>query len=587
VLTLLGWAIAEGWLYMIQISGWDIGWLLTKDLQSIKEFYPNYYWTIYVLARFIRFGVPLIFLAGCLGIPSWRSFIKQHTCSVWDKQWSLVSGTVVPLVTSLTLALTLYFLFRPYSIEPFQFQLLLSRAFLGVNVLNALLVALFSRRQLWKTLEDFLFEPQMPHALAITRILIFLFISSLYWMRFDGSNLGQLPRVHLPGMGWLIDILPISPDIYQWFCMVGGLFAFMVAIGFKTRLFLVLNAITIFYVAAVPHFFGKLAHEQMIIWVSWILAFSPCYDVFSVDAARKPAIEAVAKPLYGFHLKVIWLHFGIVYFFAGYFKLWICGFDWSLTNSMINQVQIEWFEHFDKLSVLRVDKFPVLLKFLGTAVIFFELAFVFMLFNRKWKWASVVGALTMHNMLGVIMYISFRRMLQTFYLVFIPWNEILQRLGKIPIWREQRTQPISWLRPVLLGPLFILSMNIIYGVFNLSSYPFSVYPVYAEIVLDNVRYFEYRIRNHGYEDINVWNEGKKHGFKWESYSRGEYHIIRTWKGSGQLDTSGVQTLWKRWRLDVPILEDIDSVDVYVVERPLAPEKAEERLSEEYLMSIYK
>ncbi|MBL4587154.1 MAG: hypothetical protein JKX84_08890, partial [Flavobacteriales bacterium] len=300
---------------------------------------------------------------------------------------------------------------------------------------------------------------------------------------------------------------------------------------------------------------------------------------------RKPLTKINPVSNYGFHLKIIWLHFGLIYFFAGYYKLWICGFDWALSGSMVNQVTIEWFENYDKIPNIRIDQFPTFLKVSGFMVILFEMTYAFLLFDRRTKWISIFGGLAMHNFIGKFMYISFAAMLQVFYVVFIPWNKILQKLKLIKLKLPDAPELPRLSSVAIVGPLFILFMNLIYGVFNISSYPFSIYPVYAELVPDNVKYFDYRILDKKNKELDFREEGKKHGFRWENYSRSEYHIIRMWEADLGLDSVGVRTMWKRWQLEVPTLANIDSVDVYVVERSLSPEKADERLSEKYLMSI--
>lgn len=225
------------------------------------------------------------------------------------------------------------------------------------------------------------------------------------------------------------------------------------------------------------------------------------------------------------------------------------------------------------------------MKAAGLGVIIFELFFPIFLFGNRTKWISIVGGLAMHRILAKVMYIGFEA-LQHAYLVFIPWNEIVQRLK----WIKQKTithQPANLKSIWVIIPLSILSLNFLFGLFNINSYPFSVYPVYAEIVPSHVKYFDYRIVDANQQHTDFRAEGKKHNFKWESYSRLEYHIIKMRETAGKLDTAGVKNLWKRWQLQVPTLQNVDSIDVYVVERPVNPDSATHRLSEHYLMSIYK
>jgi hypothetical protein len=133
----------------------------------------------------------------------------------------------------------------------------------------------------------------------------------------------------------------------------------------------------------------------------------------------------------------------------------------------------------------------------------------------------------------------------------------------------------------------MLGMNALCGVFIINSYPFSIYPVYTDILPENVKYFEYRILDDGLEDLDFREEGRKANYRWENFSRQTYHLIRMLDTETGMDTSEVEKLWRRWQIGVPTLSGIDSVDVYVIERPLDPDSFDVRLSEKYLMSIYK
>lgn len=252
---------------------------------------------------------------------------------------------------------------------------------------------------------------------------------------------------------------------------------------------------------------------------------------------------------------------------------------------MVAQVQIEWFEHYDKVPAFRIDKWPVFLMVSGLAVILFEICYPFLLFGKRTRWASIIGGLVMHQSIGKFMYIAFEN-LQRMYLVFIPWNWILLKLNlKQP--PDPLETTLNWKSFRLLVPMGFLTVNFTFGCFKINSYPFSVYPIYAEIVQPNVKYFEYRVQDKGFKDLDVRGEGKAANFRWEDYSRIEYYLIRDHKNSGKLDSVGVIAPWKRWKVGVPDLRNIDTIDVHIVERPLSPDESDVRLSDKYLMTIVK
>jgi hypothetical protein len=57
---------------------------------------------------------------------------------------------------------------------------------------------------------------------------------------------------------------------------------------------------------------------------------------------RGRIFDQSVRSAYSVPIRWIWVHMGIIYFFAGIFKLWNSGFDWALSASMINQIQTEW-----------------------------------------------------------------------------------------------------------------------------------------------------------------------------------------------------------------------------------------------------
>lgn len=567
---------------LIRVAGFDLTYIFSAPASELREFYPSFYWAVYMVGLGLRYGVPL---AAALCPLKWIRTKNRFGRFLLDFGDFRIGRFIV---LSLLVQLGFYFFVAKYNSQPVEFQIRLARIFLGMNMLTIGLYAFQKRHELYEKFKRFLFEPALPYTLAITRILFFSYATFLYLILFrigHGSNLGVLDKVALPGIGWLIEVIPVNSQIYTWFCFAGAFVSFMIVIGYKTRLFLVLNTIIIFYVVAAPNFFGKLWHEQLIIWISWIIAFSPCADVLSVDSLRKPKSKALADPKYGVHLKLIWLHFGHIYFFAGFYKLWIGGFDWALSDSIVHLVQIEWFENYDVASFWRVDKFPTLLKLGGLTVMFFEMFYMLLLFGKRTRWISVLGGLTMHNLLAKVMYISFFWLLQALYIVFIPWNWILLKVGLVKRNLSLNHKPPSFYSASILIPGLILVCNIICGIFRIDSYPFSVYPVYCDILPKTVKYFDYRIQDDCCTEIDFREEGAKAKFRWEDFSRQEYEMIRQWNQSNLLDTAGVKKMWKRWQLGVPTLQEVDSVEVYVVERHLSPEMSSEFVSEKYLMKI--
>lgn len=560
----------------------NVGFLFTESHNQLKEYYPKFHLIVFLLTRFIKYGIiVLIAYALITNIKKATSLLKKFDVK------SIACWWCFPIVFFvLNFLVSLVFYFWQFN-ENFIQQLLLTKLFLVFQLFFLLFFIISNLHFLKEKLVKFLFKPILPFDISIFRILFFSYLAFLYLTtyKFKGTQIVGLEKVALPMTGWLIKILPINYNIYEVVCYIGFVLCIFIIFGYKTRLFLLLNIPIVFYIVAVPNFFGKLWHEQIVIWIAWIMAFSACYDVLSIDAIKqkKPLLK---KGEYGFHLKIIWLHFGMIYFFAGFYKLWLCGFDWALGSSMINQVQLEWFENYNKIPNIRIDHFPHLLKIGGLLTIIFELFYFVFLFNKKTKWISIIGGLIMHNIIGHFMYIYFLHLLQVFYIVFIPWNSLLTKLKllKRP-WVVMESVPLIK-RTTILIPLLIFTINILFGIFRIDSYPFSIYPVYAAIVPDTFKYMEIKIKNKGAENINIRQLGKENNFRWESYSRFEPEIINKYEETGVLDTNKIIQQWHRWQNGVDALKDIDSIEIYAVEVYLNPEKQQDTIKKYKLIDLW-
>ncbi|MEY3198821.1 MAG: Vitamin K-dependent gamma-carboxylase, partial [Bacteroidota bacterium] len=333
----------------------------------------------------------------------------------------------------------------------------------------------------------------------------------------------------------------------------------LVIIGWRTSTFMFINAITIFYVMATPNFFGKLWHEQIIIWISWIMALSNASNVWSFDAILKGKITKLSGNN-TWPIRLIWLHFGLIYFWAGFYKIWDAGFDWALSDSMINQVQLEWLQHYDKIPEVRIDLYPFLLHFGGLSVIIFELLFPFFILIKSWRWLAFFGGLLMHNLLGYFMYISFLHFLQVFYIYFVDFNWMIKNKG------AEIDSKFTINKKVKLG-ILILVLNLFAGMFNVNSYPFSAYPKYSALIPNKIQFIRFNAKNNG---VDTFFEAKKSGFRWEDYGWLEYEIINKYK-EGKFINNDLKDYWSIWKSKINNLKNCENIAVELCERHIKPE----------------
>ncbi len=542
----------------------------SASLNDFRLWFPDYYALVFMLIWFLKLILPVLGVGGVylLG-KKYFTFFKKKQEHTQNNFLSIVSAEALLLLAVFGFYVALYFAAKKILPPEFfsGFQIWIARGFLFHSLIQVLTIYIDNRTKFNGFIKNYLLAPELPHNIAILRILFFSYLIFIYYSfhSYKITNVSLQQITPLPYIGWLMKLIPVSEQLYTMSMVAGIVSCIFIVVGFKTRFFLLLHAFIILYFISVPNFFGKLWHEQIAIWISWFFAFSKCYDVFSLDALiRKKRMMKSSD--YNFPIKFVLLQLGIIYFWAGFYKLWDSGFDWALSRSMINQVQIEWVRHYDKIPDFRIDQYPLLLHAGGLAVILFEMGFIFLLLHRKLKWIAAAGGLLMHRLIGRFMYISFWILLQPFYVFFINFNWFF---------RQQKTSESadsnnSYSKPAWYFGIFILLMNFLFGMFSVHTYPFSAYPKYSALVPDNIKliYFECSLGNDEY--LNVKETGKKNNFRWETYKWMEYNIIKDFE-NGEDVTERLNKYWHIWSHRNPELQACQKLEVYLTERKIAPE----------------
>lgn len=552
----------------------QVGFLFEATFEEFKSWYPNFYFIAYPIVKFIPFvsSVLLVFF-----IWKKKGFISEKVLRVYKKPEGNSFDSWQKYQVLVALIFLLIFLVIYFTIKiDFNFQLNISRIFLIVCLLQFSLQLLIHRVQFLKRLNLFLLKKDLPYTISILRISFFLFLMlnyiSSYFLFINQVSLSK--KEALPFIGWLIDILPVNSDLFQYSIYLGMISCLFIVVGYKTRFFLILNGLLCFYIIASPNFFGKLWHNQIFIWISWIFMLSRCYDVFSIDAYLKKT-KVIRSANYTFPIRIIWLHFGLIYFWAGFYKMWDAGFDWALSKSMVNQVQLEWLEAYDTVPWIRIDAFPFLLYFGGLLAVLFEMSYFFLLFNRFWRYFAAVGGIVLHQLIGFFMYISFLN-LQILYFFFINFNLLYKK--KYDEVKERK----GYSKYVLYFCMVIFGFNLLAGMFNVNSYPFSSYPNYSEIVPDKIKLLEFKCEGC---DFDVHAIGKKNNFRWENYGRIERQIIFDFE-KGEDVKKRLEDYWEVWRKYNSELEKHTIVDVYIQERPVSPEGKEKLQTIAYICKLH-
>ncbi|HTQ40182.1 MAG TPA: HTTM domain-containing protein [Pirellulales bacterium] len=347
-----------------------------------------------------------------------------------------------------------------------------------------------SRQTVRKRWAVFLFEPDSPINLAVFRIALFaalFFVVSPNLTYLFASFPAELKKV--PSLtGVFLRWLPFDPDVatvaaygLKAVCLLGML-------GVASRMNALLAVVLGYYVLGIQQSFGKVNHIHHLIWFAMVLAASRCGDALSVDAwigrrqeswSRRLAGPA-ASAVYGVPLRVVWLLFGVIYFFPGFWKFWNCGFAWGLPENMRLEMYAKWSYFGDWKPLLRIDQYPLLLILGGLGTMLFEMGFVFLIFQRPTRYLAAAAGMMFHTMTNLVMTISFWP-LQVLYVCFLPWDRISKRL--LPSSQQEPTARAALPRDLVWTCAGLLAVNIALGATHQEhAWPFACYPTFASLM---------------------------------------------------------------------------------------------------------
>ncbi len=323
-----------------------------------------------------------------------------------------------------------------------------------------------------------------PNNLAIFRIFFFF---SLFFQISRGSWLSyaQAPdalRLAPVGVSWFVSSIPISPELVSVAIGFFYLFAFLGMIGLYSRTSALLTAIISFYLLGIPNFFGSVCHNHHhIISFAIILACSRCGDSFSVDSYLSRSRIPEPSVIYTVPIRLIWIMFGVIYFFPGFWKFYYSGLDWALGKNMYYIFHSKW-KMGDALFTTLIEQHPIVYQLAGLGTLFFELFFIVLLFIPVVRYIPIVMGFVFHICSYFFIGINFLG-LACCYAVFVNWDSLIKRIGFL---RNQKTSPsypfgAQLVFVILVGSLLI-GGNVYRGVELQSfSWPFACYPTFKNV----------------------------------------------------------------------------------------------------------
>jgi len=485
------------------------------------------------------------------------------------------------------------------------YQVIISRLLVVTMVFHLVLVLGVKWKDFVQMVRQFFSEKGSSVNLSLFRFVIFwrFGMHFLFYCSTTGSSWASLPysqRVSLPFLGWLIKWIPIDPQLYEIACIIAGISCLLIAVGFFSRLFLVMLIPFAFYCLGVPVFFGKINHSHIILWVIIIFCYSPVDDALSIKQwIRKRKFDGLAPPddvKYMLPFKILWLQLSIIYFFAGFVKLWDSGLDWALSDSVIYQMQNEWAEHYDKVPAFRIDRYPWLVKLGGLATIYFELLYIFLILRPKSRIWAFISAFSFHKITGYFFYIDFTE-LRLVHFSYIPWNKFINFIrnrkassidySTIPSESTKKSIGSSMIKFGFLCGVLLLLTNFMFSFFRIHSYPFSSYPTYSGLFKNEFVSINMIAYNGSGDVVDVMQQGKDSKFRWESIRPYELEIIRFYnEGSTQTMEEKMQEYWLIWTANIPNLKGVVKVEMFKETTELAPEKRLDVIKRDSLGTIY-
>ena len=550
-----------------------------------------------------------------------------------------------------------YFLLQRKVSEPdvfFYLQKRLALLFVAVFFLHIVLFVVLKRALIYKVVSNFFSEKVSPYNLAFFRGVFFFWLTGHTFFAvpqkfFPRVEMAAGNRVSLPYMSWFIENVPISIELYSTLTYILAALFFMAALGILTRPVLIISIPIAFYVFGVPFFFGKLNHDHINLWIPVLMAFAPCDEVLSVDALirkfKGKHVQRRPHRRYGLAFKQLLVLLGGIYFFSGIWKLLDAGFFWALSDNPVNLLRLEWFENFDAVPWIRIDRFPVLCSFGALLAILIELAYPFMILTRGGRFWAMIELLVFHKMNHYFLNIGFQP-LQKLQMVNVDWVNIYQRVKRVSIKgkflavivglillflldkafsgsnsiivigsmlllsgfvisripKKRKTKEVRpekddsryglpvkfWLRIQQGVGWGLVGINLLCGAFAIHSWPFSSYPSYSFVRKSYIEYAEFVPMNTAGKVINIDQLLEEKGIRKEGILPMGEKALRSYYAGKRMDFEvDVLNYWARLRAELPQLEDANNVNVLIIRYDLNPDLDDKVLRKTTIGSVGK
>jgi hypothetical protein len=240
-------------------------------------------------------------------------------------------------------------------------------------------------------------RPRPAADLAVFRVLVVIAWLSMVRPGL-AAHFAMYPReLCFPPFAWqkVIDSIHVSA-IQVWIAYaIFVLGAIGTLIGWRTRLSLIVMTLAGGLVLSIPQFFGKVNHDNDLIWFALLLIASPCGDALSMDAKRRGVVRE-ASVAYALPLVFAIVLLGIAYLFPGIAKARATGAAWGLDGHLRSILHTKWIEFGGWTPWPRIDRWPAACAALSMGTLVFELGFLPLSMFRRTRPALLLLGLGFH-----------------------------------------------------------------------------------------------------------------------------------------------------------------------------------------------
>ena len=326
---------------------------------------------------------------------------------------------------------------------------------------------------------------ESPLPLALLRIvvpLVILFSPELHAGRAliaSPERLGFVPE----GLG-LVSRLPLGPDAVRVLQILAFTSCATAILGFASRASMLVLTLSAGLVFSLSQRQGAVIHDMHLLWLTALLAASPCGEAWSLDAWGKS--RPAASVCFGVPLALARLLLGLVYLFPGIHKLRVSGLAWIGADNVIGHMRAKWLEH-GHVPSARIDHAPLLCAIGAAFVIAFELSFVVLAsVSVRTRWVALAAGLSFHAATQVLFFIPFVS-LWACYVVLLDGARLeraedwVRERAKAPPLARTETSGKMPAAAIAVGAILVLAV-VVQGARGVTqAWPFACYPTFSHL----------------------------------------------------------------------------------------------------------